>query len=375
MYVQKVRLNDNKVRYILLDDNDKVVESVKDYLKYLDSRRLALNTLKNYAYHLKLYFEYLQELGVEYDKITENNKELTILSGFVTYLSKLDEKVIYTMYSERPERRTASTINTILSAVLSFYEYLYRTGVIKRELDVYKESGMSSFKGFLYEMGTQRKSYVTSVLKIKEKDRKIRTVSRNEVETLITHCNYMRDKFLISLLFEGGLRLGEALGLRKDDFIVWDNKIKIVSRENAANNVSVKNMAEGEIIIPPSVVQLYFQYMNTEYIENKEGYIFVNLKGRNKGKPMMEITVEKLFYRLSKVCGVKVTPHVLRHSHATELIEKGDYDPVDVKERLRHKQIQTTINTYVHLSDKYKKEKFKEFHERIDKRTDGEKEN
>lgn len=374
MYVQRIRTNENKIRYLLLDDNDEVIESVRNFLKYLDSRRLALNTLKNYAYHLKLYFEYLKEINVEYDRITEDNKELDILSGFVTYLNRLDEKVIYTMYSERPERRTASTINAILSAVLSFYEYLFRNGIIDRELNVYKEGSMTAFKGFLYEMGTQRKKYITSVLKIKEKERKIKTISRIEVKILINKCNYIRDKFLISLLFESGLRLGEALGLRKSDFIIWDNKVKVVARENAANNVSVKNMSEGEIIIPKNVVQLYFEYLNNEYIENEDEYIFVNLKGRNKGKPMQEITVEKLFYRLSMACNMKVTPHILRHSHATELIECGNYDPVDVKERLRHKHIQTTINTYVHLSDKYKKEKFKEFQERIDQRKNDKKE-
>ncbi|HCW53771.1 MAG TPA: transposase [Clostridium sp.] len=365
MYVQKIRTKDNKIRYILLDDNDEIVVCVMDYLKYLDSRRLALNTLKNYAYHLKLYFEYLEEIEKSYDSITDDNQELNVLAGFVSYLNKLDEKVIYTQYSERPERRTASTVNTILSAVLSFYEYLFRTGSIDRELNVYREGVLSSYKGVLYEMGTGKKKYITSVLKLKEKDRSIKTVSREEVELLIKNCHYIRDKFLISLLFESGLRLGEALGLRKSDFVIWDNKVKVVARSNEENGASVKNKAEGEIIIPTSVVQLYFEYLNNEFIDNEESYIFVNLKGANKGKPMKAITVEKLFYRLSKECNIKVTPHILRHSHATELIEVGNWDAVYVKERLRHRQIQTTINTYVHLSDKYKKEKFKEFQDKL----------
>ena len=63
---------------------------------------------------------------------------------------------------------------------------------------------------------------------------------------------------------------------------------------------------------------------------------------------------------------------MLRHSHATELIEVGGWDPVDVKERLRHRQIQTTIDTYVHLSDNYKKEKFKEFQNKINRDDDNE---
>lgn len=364
MYVQKILTKENKTRYLLLDNNFKIIESVRNYLKYLDSRRLALNTLKNYTYHLKLYFEYLDEVQIKYDSIVEGNKELDILSGFVTWLSKLEGKILYTKYSERPERRTASTINTILSAILSFYEYLFRTGEV-RSLNVYKEGGFSSFKGFLYEMGTKRKNYATSVLRMKEKDKKIETISRDEMEILFNRCRYIRDKLLISLLFESGLRLGEALGLRKIDFIIWDNKIKVVSRVDQENQVSVKNKSEGEIIIPKYLVQLYCEYLKYEYIGNKNEYIFVNLKGDNKGKAMRPITVQKLFYRLSKECSIEVTPHKLRHSHATELIEVGGWDPIDVKDRLRHRQIQTTLNTYIHLSDKYKKEKFKEFEEKL----------
>ncbi|OCB00131.1 tyrosine-type recombinase/integrase [Clostridium beijerinckii] len=364
MYVQKIITKDNKIRYILLDDNYEIVECVRNYLKYLDSKRLSLNTLKNYTYHLKLYFEYLNNIQISYDFIAKENKELDILSGFVTWLSKLEGKVLYTQYSERPERRTASTINTILSAVLSFYEYLSRTGQV-RPLNVYKDGGLSSFKGFLYEMGTRRKTYATSILRIKENNKKIETISRDEFEILVNRCNYMRDKLLLSLLFETGLRLGEALGLRKSDFVIWDNKIKVVARDNVENLVSVKNKSEGEIIIPKYLVQLYCEYLEFEYIENKNEYIFVNLKGANKGKAMKQITVQKLFYRLSQECNIKVTPHKLRHSHATELIEVGGWDPIDVKERLRHRQIQTTINTYVHLSDNYKKEKFNEFQNKL----------
>ncbi|NFL34505.1 hypothetical protein FDB64_05345 [Clostridium botulinum] len=371
MYVQRIITKNNKTRYLLLDNNDEVIVVVRNYLRYLDSKRLSLNTIKNYAYHLKLYFEYLHDIECSYNFIIDNNKELDILSGFVTWLSKIDDKVLYTQYAERPERRNTSTINTILSAVLSFYQYLYRKGEV-RELNVYKTGGFSSYKGFLYEMGTRKKTISSSILRLKEKDRIPKTINRKDLEVLISRCRYLRDRFLICLLFETGLRLGEALGLRKSDFVIWDNKVKVVSRENLENGVSVKNKSEGEIIIPKYLTQIYCEYLECEYIENENEYIFINLKGTNKGKAIKPITIQKLFYRLSKECDFKVTPHMLRHSHATELIEVGGWDPIDVKDRLRHRQIQTTINTYIHLSDKYKKEQFKEFQKKINEEKDNE---
>ena len=55
-----------------------------------------------------------------------------------------------------------------------------------------------------------------------------------------------------------------------------------------------------------------------------------------------------MFERLSKRTGIEVTPHLLRHTHATELIRAG-WDMAYVQKRLGHTDIQTTINTYVHL--------------------------
>lgn len=369
MYVQRIRTKDDKIRYILLDDNYQVIEVVKNFLKHLDDRRHAENTLKNYAYHMKLYFEFLKEEDLDYKGVVDENLELRVLSKFMAWLNTLDEKVIYTQYSERPTRRTVTTINTIMSAVLSFYDYLCRTGEV-RELNIYKLSTFSPFKSFYSEMGITRKQFKTNILKLKDTDRKLVTVSRDEVSMLISKCKSIRDKLLISILYESGLRLGEALGLRKSDIVIWDNKLKIVSRDNRENGVSVKNKAEGEIIIPQYICQLYCKYLEQEYINNENDYVFVNLKGRTKGSAMKPITVQKLFERLSIQCGIKVNPHMLRHSHASELIEVGGWDPLDVKERLRHRQIQTTINTYIHLSDSYKKQQFKEFENKLRKGED-----
>lgn len=366
MYVQRIRTQEDKKRYILLDDEFQIVDIVKDFLKYLDSRRYAENTLKNYCYHLKLYFEFLQENEYNYKELVEEKLEIKVFSEFMKWLNKVDGKVIYTQYAERPNRRDEATINAILSAVITFYDYLYRIGEV-RELNIFKDGNINVFKGFLYEMGTQSKHYKINIFKLKEKDKQLQVISREQVNTLIDACKYIRDKFMIALIFESGIRLGEALGLRKSDIVIWDNKLKIVARDNKENGASVKNKAEGEIIIPSYICDLYIKYLQEEYIDNKEEYIFINLKGPNKGTAMKAITVQKLFNRLSNITGIKVNPHMLRHSHATELIEVGGWDCLDVKDRLRHRQIQTTINTYVHLSDKYKKEKYKEYQENLRK--------
>ncbi len=68
------------------------------------------------------------------------------------------------------------------------------------------------------------------------------------------------------------------------------------------------------------------------------------------GTPLSYKTVDSLFRRLSKKISIKVNPHLLRHTHATELIRAG-WDMSYVQKRLGHADIQTTVNTYVHLTD------------------------
>ena len=68
------------------------------------------------------------------------------------------------------------------------------------------------------------------------------------------------------------------------------------------------------------------------------------------GQPMQYSSVNGLFNRLEKKTGVKATPHLFRHTHATELI-RAEWDMPYVQKRLGHSNIQTTMNTYVHLTE------------------------
>lgn len=70
--------------------------------------------------------------------------------------------------------------------------------------------------------------------------------------------------------------------------------------------------------------------------------------------------VNGLFRRLAKKTGIKAFPHLLRHTHATELIKAG-WDMAYVQKRLGHADVQTTINTYVHLVTEDMAEAYQEY--------------
>ena len=69
MRVQEVKLENNQRRYLLIDDDGLPIIPVARYLKYIDNSKKSFNTQKTYCYSLKLYFQYLKEINVDYKNV------------------------------------------------------------------------------------------------------------------------------------------------------------------------------------------------------------------------------------------------------------------------------------------------------------------
>ncbi|MHC5721183.1 MAG: tyrosine-type recombinase/integrase, partial [Nostoc sp.] len=87
---------------------------------------------------------------------------------------------------------------------------------------------------------TKSKPTRTRLLKLKEPKHYPKTLSSEQVKQLIDNCKRIRDKFLICLLHESGMRIGQALGLRHEDIESWDNLIKVIPRDDNANGARAK---------------------------------------------------------------------------------------------------------------------------------------
>ena len=95
-------------------------------------------------------------------------------------------------------------------------------------------------------------------------------------------------------------------------------------------------------------MRLYADYLTAEYGSLDSDYVFVNLWGGRRGSPMTYPTVDKLVARIRSRTGVEFTAHMLRHTHATDLVRRGV--PIEVVARLlTHRSSTTTSQTYVHL--------------------------
>jgi integrase len=173
-------------------------------------------------------------------------------------------------------------------------------------------------------------------------------VTDEQIQAIVAACTHVRDRFLLSLLAETGMRVGQALGLRHGDFVSRQRQVAIVPRTDNANGARAKVRKTHVVAVTTSLVRLYSEYMHAEYGELDSDYVFVNLWAEPLGRPLSYQTVDGLVGRLRTRTGIYFTAHMLRHSHATDLIRKGV--PIEVvSKRLTHASVSTTSETYVHL--------------------------
>lgn len=353
MKVQEVKLDSNKKRYLLVDTKGMPIIPVAKYLKHIDNSEKSYNTQKTYCYALKLYFEYLEEIKIDYRDININ-----ILSNFVGWLRNPYKNNRTISLKATKARRSEKTVNLIITVVTNFYDYLFRIEEVNNDMfsKLMKKifiRGNNHYKDFLYHVNKGKPSN-KNILKIKEPKRKLKVLTKEEIELIYNATTNIRDKFLIKLLFETGLRIGEALSMFIEDIVCDHNnghRIKLTDRGDLQNGARLKT-GEREIHISQELIDLFddYAYDILDELDIDTNFIFVKLRGERKGEPLEYQDVSALFKRLKNKTGIDVHAHLLRHTHAT-IYYRATKDIKQVQERLGHSQIQTTMNMYLHPSD------------------------
>ncbi|MBE7121474.1 tyrosine-type recombinase/integrase [Bacillus cereus] len=353
MRVQEVFIENNNKRYILLNQEGFPVMPVMKYIKYLDSTGKSPNTQKTYCYSLKHFFTYLEETNKEYKYVRFED-----LVEFVGWLRSPYRSSKVTSLHQEKAKRTEKTINLTITVIVNFYDYLFRNEEVQNDMmeKLMKQTfigGYSRYKSFLHHINKDKPS-IRNVLKLKEPRKKVGTLTKEQIQQVLQATTNIRDTFLIQLLFETGLRIGETLSLFMEDFIFDHQKghrIRLVNRGELENGAMLKT-GEREIFISQSLMDLYDDYLY-EVIDElgfDSNFVFVKLRGKDMGRPMEYWNVGALFKRLKKKTGISLHPHLFRHTHATIYYQKTK-DIKQVQERLGHSQIQTTMNLYLHPSD------------------------
>ena len=370
MQVKNARISTVGEIYFLVDDNGKLVMPVYRYMLFLRLNGKSINTNELYCKNLKLYFTWLNKKGMTcYEAIADRSKIVSNFMNFkfwLKYPNFHDQIVPITGFKAK---RCVRTINQIMSTVLSFYDFLeYDEGT--PELNVYREVRSNSwFGGFLNELTLSKETTSQNIFHEKAPKPQIKFLSREECKELYFLANNQRDRIIVGLLFEGGMRVSEVIGLNIVDLRdIRNNKIYITHRDDPNNpDAIVKICSEGAIFIPNNLRDEIIDYLQNVLINIKTDYLIINLYSKvNRYKPMKRDTIEDIIERLGKKAGIeKLHPHMFRHSLAVDMMEKG-IDAVLIKDKLRHKSVSTTTNIYADVNDKAKTDSMEYYSKKVD---------
>lgn len=289
---------------------------VKNFITYLkDEKRLSSNTLESYGRDLRQFGEFLKEKN----RLSYIDVNKTTIITYLLYLQK--------------KGRATSTISRSLASIRALYQYLLNNGMIETDPTINLESPKSEKK-------------LPCVL------------SLSEVERLINQPNEespmgARDKAMLELLYATGIRVSELVRLDIMDVKLDMDFIKCRGSHDKERIVPLGSMAK-------KAIENYSFEHREKLAKDDEKALFVNYYG----KRLTRQGFWKIIKRYTKEANIdkKITPHTLRHSFATHLIQNGA-DLKSVQEMLGHSDISTT-QIYMQLTKNKIKDVYNKSHPR-----------
>ena len=288
---------------------------VKLFLDFLkDDKKLSDNTLQSYRRDIEQYEKYVSDNKINYLKVTEE----TILE-YMEYL--------------REENKKESTISRSLASIRSFYQYLIRVKKIKKDPTMTIESP---------KINKRTPNILTS----------------KEVELLLDQPKDVdlkgtRDKAMLEFAYATGMRVTEMISLDIDDVKLDEGYVVCRGRSKSRNiplgSMSLKALKEYIDDARPYLIR-----------DESEEALFVNVNGTRLTRQGFWKIVK--YYKEQAHIEKDITPHVLRHSFATHLLQNGA-DLKAIQTMLGHSDISST-QVYMQFQDPGIKNEYKKAHPR-----------
>ncbi len=347
MHVQRVAMPTSRTgSWTVLGEDDAPVEPIERFLAYLSAIERSPNTVRAYAHDLRDYWAFLSQRGLDWRQV-----RLEDLGEFVAWLrlpAAARNGAVAVLPSVQP-RVGASTINRKLSALAAFYGHQVRHGVDVGELLITWQlpGRRGGWKPFLHHIAKD-KPQPRRAIAVKTPAKLPRVLTVGEVQAILDACTRLRDRFLLAVLHDSGVRIGEALGLRHEDLDAAECAITIVPRVND-NGARSKSRGPRTIPVSAALIRLYGDYLHAEYGDLDSDYVFVNLFAEPRGRALSYPAVYDLVGRLRRHTGIGFDPHWFRHSAATRMLRDGV--PIEVVSTLLgHASVTTTLSVYGHLT-------------------------
>ena len=254
---------------------------------------------------------------------------------------------------------SARTCNRILAAVSSFYEflitcerYLGPENPIQKQPDPASSARRTMGPPLL---NSSKQVPVRRTLRVKTIDPLPRPISDETYRALISVMRTKRDRALLELMHEGGLRPGEALGLHLEDISYGRRRVTVRFRDDHPKGVRQKSRRERVVdLLEGRALPAINDYVLRERPQDADTSLVFLVGGRGKRRhdPLSYDGMVRMFARAADRAGVRdawLTPHALRHTHATRMFEGGMRE-LTLMARLGHASPDST-KIYTRISD------------------------
>lgn len=292
-------------------------EQIEDYLHYLQVERgLSANTIQSYR-------QDLQEADAFFKTQTKS-------------IAEIDQFVILNFLEQLQQQRKArNTVIRVVSTLRRFFQYLVQFGVIKDDPMLKVDS-------------PKKAQTLPDVLTVTQVNQLLSMPNINQKLGI-------RDRAILETLYATGLRVSELVNLKLGDLHLPMNLLQTIGKGDKERIIPISDVA----------VDWLNRYLTTTRVALLDGkpnteFIFLNAHGRQLTRQAIWLMIKKYVNQ----AGIKrhVTPHTLRHSFATHLLENGA-DLRIVQELLGHSDISTT-QIYTHVSHQHLTEVYNKYHPR-----------
>lgn len=283
------------------------MEYIEEYLKYLlIEKKYSNNTILSYGNDLNELYDFYK------------NKNIT----------KLDKKDIL-KFIDHNKNKSDKTLSHFITTFRGFYKFLEIENIIK-------ENPILSISQ------PKTKKTLPKVLSVSDVDN-ILDISLND------KYDY-RNKAMLELMYSTGIRITELINIKTHDLNISNCTLKVMGKGSKERIIPI-----GDIAL--KYIKIYIENYRKEFIKQNTDYLFLN----SRGTLMTRQAFFKIVKKIAKLKNIKTdfSPHTLRHSFATHMLENGA-DLRTIQELLGHSDLSTT-QIYTNVSNKFIEENY-EYH-------------
>ncbi len=364
MRVRRVPREEGGSAFELLDDAGEPIQAVSGFLWHLAARGYSPNTLSAYAHDLLHFFRFLEHRGIGCEDFSPA-ESLALLEYLREASSsgtarRLVPVLTATVGGQPATRLSPATVNRILASISSLYEYLILSGrfgggenPIRKVPDPETARVPDHHVPFMGRASRQRP--LRRAVRVKVPIRLPRPLEEGQVAVLLGSLRKLRDRAMLLLMLQGGLRPGEVLNLRLEDIQYGRRRVIVRYRTDHPKGARTKSRTERVVDLhePETLATLSEYVMHERPSDAQTPFVFlVGGKGNRRHEPLGYQALVKLFARHCEKLGIRepwVTPHALRHTHATRMWEGGMRE-LTLQKRLGHASPEST-RLYTRVSD------------------------